>query len=210
MTPPDSRLLAALSATERLQQELAQDLHDTLCQSLTGLTLMVRVLARRASVGAALEAADLLELSETVEVASREARSLLGKLRPVRPEAQGLMDALAELASDANAKMTCHFQCNDPVLISEYDTSVALFRIAEEAVKNARQHSRGSLVTTRLSRQGGGALLEIQDDGRGFDASSAGRGILLMQARAAAIGATLNIDSSEKGGTTVKVAWRYR
>jgi signal transduction histidine kinase len=87
---------------------------------------------------------------------------------------------------------------------------VALFRIAQEALANVAKHARARNVRISLQREAGDAVLEVADDGRGFDAASrpgGGRlGMTTMRERAAAVGARLEVDSTPGGGTSVRVA----
>jgi len=84
----------------------------------------------------------------------------------------------------------------------------ALYHIAQEALNNSLKHAQARSVTVHLTRSPQGVLLEVVDDGRGFDSghvNSGGMGLSNMRARAEAIGATLEIDSRPGAGTCVRV-----
>jgi signal transduction histidine kinase len=99
------------------------------------------------------------------------------------------------------------------------EVHIALYRIAQEALNNIVKHARASQVTVRLcytcgepleGRQGQSVLLNIIDNGRGFDLAQAPHhrlGLGIMQERAEAVGAHLLIDSKPDEGTQVTVMW---
>jgi signal transduction histidine kinase len=83
-----------------------------------------------------------------------------------------------------------------------------MWRVAQEAVTNIERHAGAAHVTIDWASNGERAVLEVTDDGRGFPIGKAGRldsyGIIGMRERASSIGATLEIESSEGGGTKVR------
>ena len=141
---------------------------------------------------------------------------MLFTLRPLILESQGLVSALHQLA-DKTRDLTGH-----EVLV-EVDGEEAdglqasgqglVFFIAEEAVNNARKHAEAEHVWIRLRREGPSLVMEVEDDGVGFnvgavDASYAQRGSLgmvSMRERTELLGGSLTVDSVEGRGTRVRL-----
>jgi signal transduction histidine kinase len=85
----------------------------------------------------------------------------------------------------------------------------AILRVAQEAIANAARHADATAVRLELRAVAGGAVLEVSDDGRGFDVSpgstpTGGVGLRLMRERVAELGGELVVDSRPGGGTTVR------
>ena len=202
---------ALIEATEREQRNLGQQLHDTLCQSLSGIGIVARVLARRVGAGDPIDPAQLHELGKMTDHALDEARALSRKLHPVQPEACGLMSALEELAQTTAPVIPCQFRCEKPILVDDAKAAVALYRIAEEAVRNSVLHSGADRTTIFLREIDGRTTLEVHDNGRGYTptvSSSHVTGTELMRCRAKAVGADLAIESESGNGTTVRCTLR--
>jgi signal transduction histidine kinase len=90
------------------------------------------------------------------------------------------------------------------------DVQVAFYRIAQELLNNVAKHAQASRVTVRLTEVAGQVLLRVSDDGKGFDLqsmSSGHMGLGIIRERAAAIGATMEVDSRPGGGTVADIFW---
>ena len=90
------------------------------------------------------------------------------------------------------------------------DVTVALYRIAQEAINNVVRHSKAGSAWVTLDSCGGVVTLVVGDDGRGFDSQEAGPeqlGLRIMRERAEAVGATLNVVSASRRGTVVTAQW---
>jgi signal transduction histidine kinase len=136
-----------------------------------------------------------------------EARSLSRVLKTVPSRPDGLMSALDQLASGMSEQARCEFECTDPVFLSDRDAALALFTIAQEAVRNAACHSGASLIRVSLTRCDRGISLTVVDDGSGFtpvDAPGRISGIEIMRCQADSIGADFVIESGAGTGTTVR------
>jgi signal transduction histidine kinase len=143
--------------------------------------------------------------------ALKEMRLLVYELRPSALEKAGLVGALqqrldaVEGRANVEARLLVEAAIDLPAAVE-----AALYGIAQEALNNTLKHAAATAVTVRLRPgQGGGVELEIVDNRRGFDSQEAGSqggmGLTTMRQRAEQVGATLEVISVPRQGTTVKV-----
>lgn len=197
---------AALHAQEEERARVARDLHDEVNQSLTGLLL--RLEAAREAAPPGLEG----EIAATKALANQAMTELLSLARQLRPTALddlglaaaigGQVERLAQGEIDARLEVDGNFSDLDD------DAQLVVYRVAQEALNNAARHSDADRVTVLLRREsGGGVVLEVGDDGRGFafDDSERGLGIGGMRERALLVGGELTIESRPGAGTTVRL-----
>ena len=197
---------AVLAASERCHSDAAQSVYGTLWQTLGGVAMMVKVMSAGLKAGNPVEAAQLNELGEVLDRALDEARRLFNQLRPVTPGEDGLMTALARLADDTSKDTPCQFICEDAILCGDPEAAISLYRVAQEAVKNALQHAQAGQIKITLSEPNGSIVLEVSDDGRGFIPRPPGalvEGCEIMRCRAETAGGTLTSESESGNGTTV-------
>jgi PAS domain S-box-containing protein len=209
---------AILETIEKEQRRIGQDLHDGLCQQLTGVALIAKALAIKLADKAPSEASEAEEIAQLINHAIDQTRDLARGLSPVEIEAAGLAPALLKFASTIERlyKISCVFNYSDganfphaypPVLATN------LYRIAQEAVANAVKHGKAKRVTIALSIGQDRGLLTIQDDGIGFDAALSGHpglGLRSMHYRGNMIGARLKIRAGVAGGVVVTCSFPYR
>lgn len=204
-----------LAISEREQRRIGFDLHDSLCQHLTGTALAGQVLEEKLSARHLPEAADANKVVELVEEAITLSRDLAKGLHPIELKADGLMVALEELASASTElfKVSCRFECDAPVLIQDPDTAAHLYRIAQEALRNAIKHGKARNVHLRLEPLEEGIALHVQDDGVGLPEAlpaDAGMGLRIMAHRAGMIGASFEAVREPSQGTRVSCILHYR
>ena len=197
-----------LRVSERERRSIGHDLHDNLCQHLTGTALAGQVLGERLAAKSLPEAADAEKVVGLVEEGITLARNLARGLYPVDVEAGGLMDAFQDLAASVTkvGRARCVFECDAPVLIRDDAAATHLYRIAQEAVRNALQHGKPKRVGITLAERGGLVTLTVEDDGVGVPenaAKSDGLGVRIMAHRAAMIGGAFAIEPGPTGGTIV-------
>ena len=102
--------------------------------------------------------------------------------------------------------ISCHFQCDPPVLITDDTLATHLYHIAQEAVTNAVKHARARNILIRLFEADGRGTLLVRDDGNGLvqpPRDHAGMGLQIMRHRADMIGGTLEVRSEAMQGTIV-------
>jgi PAS domain S-box-containing protein len=204
----DLRRQAAELASSAERAHLARELHDSVTQALFAMTLVTRsieVLLPR-DREAALEKFE--ELRQLQREALTEMRSLLFELRPASLERDGLEQALrthvAALESRIGLSILLEADLPDRLPL---DVEEALYRIAQEALHNVVKHARANQARVRLELKGDQACLSVEDDGEGFDDSSADEGQLGltgMRARAVRLGGTVTIRSTPGAGTVVE------
>jgi signal transduction histidine kinase len=197
-----------LKVSEREQRRIGHDLHDSLCQHLTGTALAGQVLGERLAAKSLPEAADAGKIVELVEEGITLARNLARGLYPVEMDAEGLMAAFQELADTITkaTKVQCVFECDKPVLIHNDADAAQLYRIAQEAVANALRHGKPRRIGLNLSEREGRVNLTVEDDGVGLPETSqdsGGLGIRIMAYRATMIGGAFSVEPAATGGTIV-------
>jgi methyl-accepting chemotaxis protein len=197
-----------IEAQEEERRRLGRELHDDVTQRVAALAIEAGRLSRQAG-GAALER-ELEEMKERLVRLSREIHGLSRSLHPSSLEDLGL-----EAAIEAEAR--AFFERGGPPveLRVEGETAslppgrrLALYRIAQEALRNIERHAGAQEVEVRLEAREGRVRLEIRDDGRGFDTGArrqGGVGLASMEERARLAGGRLTVESGAGMGTRVVV-----
>ena len=195
------------------RQKLARDLHDSVTQSLYGISMYAEASGRLAESGDTEKLTDYLRiLAESSLDALREMRLLIFELRPPDLNREGLSGALqARLAVvEARLGLVTHAEF-DPIERLPADVEESLHGIAREALNNILKHAKATALWITLQKVGTELLLTIRDDGIGFDISTGqqnrGWGLRGMSERCDQIGARLILESSPGSGTSVTVTW---
>jgi PAS domain S-box-containing protein len=192
------------------RRRLGADLHDGLGQELTGISLMLRSLAKSAGVAAFDTAPELNEIITLVNHAIQSARKMALGISPVTLERGGLLPALQTLVGwsrhsyNIDVRLRLSIRC--PLLIGE-SAAAHLYFIAQEAINNAVRHGRARSISVTLRTSRTLASLSITDDGAGIaaiPARGAGMGLKLMEYRSAVIGGVMRIKPLPGGGTRVR------
>jgi PAS domain S-box-containing protein len=203
-----------LDAGAEEQRRIGHDLHDGLCQQLTGLSFALEVLGQKLEKRAAPETPGIRKVSDLVDQAITQARTLAHGLQPVTLEATGLVVALRELAAKAESMfhVTCLFVGEPGVLVHDNTVATPVYRIAQEAISNAVRHGKARTIVIDLGAAGRELRLTVTDDGIGLAAATAanaaagrakGIGLENMDYRARAIGGTRSVRPGDRGGTVV-------
>lgn len=199
-----------LTISGREQQRIGQDLHDGLCQTLTGARLLTEAL--KTKMAGDSWAADLEKIESRLREVQSQAETVSRGLYPVELEANGLMSALQDLVDRFPSlhPVACRFVCRRPVHVHDHDTAVHLFRIAQEAMVNAVKGGKAHCIEVRLMTLGEHRLLTIADDGTGIRPNPArkGMGLKIMEFRARAVGAAFTIRPRRPTGTLVACVLR--
>jgi len=201
---------------EDARKALVRDLHDVPTQTISGVAMRVRI-AMRMLERTPEEVPGELEIIEQMSLrATEEIRHVLFKLRPLALESQGLTAALKQLAE----KMQATYQqpvtiriSDDFELYLDETQQGALFYLVEEAVNNARKYAEASMITVQGKRKDDMLLIQIADNGKGFDAAAVNDnyddrgsfGMVNMRERAELLDGTLTLKSMPGRGTTINV-----
>ena len=197
-----------LEMSERERRLFAQELHDGLGQQLGGVAYLSNVLREKLAERDAPEVAEAARIFGLVRDAIEQTRRVSRGLSPIRPEPEGLMTALDELAGQTTDvfHVRCRFLCPKPVLLGDAALAGHLYRIAQEAVNNALKHANPHTVSISLRSEGDRVMLAVKDDGRGIGLLPPlrqGLGLHIMQYRAGLVRGTLTVQSRLKKGTEV-------
>ena len=197
-----------LDVSEREQQRLGHDLHDGLCQELAGIAFLVQSSQQRLESGGVIQPAELGQITDLLQKALRHARGLSRGLYPVDPQPNGLAVALGDLATNTADvfKIRCSFDCPKPVTMRDPIAATHLFRIVQEAVRDAIRHGKAGQIAIELERTKDALRVTINDDGiklGGDGRFREDRVLHMMKQRARIIGAKLSVKSRTGSGVCV-------
>jgi len=200
---------------EEARKKLARDLHDGPTQVISAIAMRVNIARRLLARDLEQAAKELYKIEDQARQTVKEIRHMLFTLRPLVLESEGLIAALEAMAE----KMRENYHQNvlvsaDPAIVERLEISKqsVIFYIVEEAVNNARKHARARHIWVRLkSAEKDVVLLEIEDDGIGFDASAveaqyerrSSLGLVNMRERAELVGGYFQIDTQAGRGTLI-------
>jgi signal transduction histidine kinase len=196
------------AATLEERQRLSRELHDSVTQSLYGISLYTEAAIRAMDKGETEPAtANLREIRDTTQEALGEMRLLLFDLRPALLQEHGLAAAIrARLeAVEARAGIVTEFVSEGEERLAP-EAEQELYRVAQEALNNVLKHAHAASVEVRLTVGTRVAVLEISDGGVGFDPllrGAGGLGVPGMRERLERLGGSLRIESSPDTGTRV-------
>jgi len=203
------RRLAVLEERERI----GMDLHDGIIQSIyaVGLTLEhARLLVKGDPAGMVTRIEQAIsDLNHTI----RDIRTYILDLRPRQLHNEHLMEGIKRLVQEfrANTLLSVNLQGSEEELADMPDAqALALFHICQEALANIAKHSHGRVIGVTLWKAADRYLMEVTDDGQGFDVEkmrlSIGHGLANMQTRARNAGGDVDFSSEPGAGTTI-LAW---
>ena len=197
-------------AAER--SRIARDLHDSVTQTLFSASLIAEVLPRLWQRDTDESERRLEELRQLTRGALAEMRTLLLELRPATLIEVDLSELLRQLTEAITGRARV------PIMLEIHgddelppDVKIAYYHIAQEALNNVAKHARASRASVILQRNQNYAHLSIDDNGRGFvidKVTPEHLGLSIMNERAEAIGAQLEIESRLEHGTTVSIEWQ--
>lgn len=201
--------LAVLEERERI----GMDLHDGIIQAIYGVGLTLEGALLSIDEDSADAKQRIQRSIESLNQAIRDLRSYILDLRPRQMGNDGLISGLKRLATEFRANSLTEVTLTGPendLMDLPPSMSLALFHICQEALANAAKHSKAKRVEISLWYTDDRALMEIRDDGKGFDMENQdlriGHGLANMQTRAASAGGDLDISAAPGEGTTI-LAW---
>jgi signal transduction histidine kinase len=207
----------ALDASTEERRRIAGSLHDGIVQDVSASSLLVagvadRLRDRDGSDATEDVAEDLDQASRALRDSAGSLRSLLVEIYPPNLERAGLAPALADLATRLRPR-GIEVRTDVPVgLTLPLETATLLFRTAQEALLNVAKHARASHVDVTVTESSGALVMEVADDGVGFDLTSAlspphsgHLGLGVLADLAAARGATLDLRTEPGTGTRLRL-----
>jgi PAS domain S-box-containing protein len=201
----DRQRQQAIALEER--QRLFHDLHDSISQKLYGLVTLTEAAQARLETGATVQSDDLSRIGENARQALKEMRLFLFQMKPVDLESKGLVGALNErlAAVEGRANIKTRVLPDDNLDLS-LETETVLYQVALEALNNIIKHANARSVTIFIKKRKASVILEVVDDGCGFDPVTAGKGgmgLRIMQERVTKVNGKLAIRSTPGKGTKV-------
>ncbi len=210
----DMRELAqrSLAIREDERRHLAHELHDGIGQSISAIKALAVSIARKARPDSGIGPSAMM-IADVSSSMYDQVRTMMDRLRPSILDELGLASAIGSMIDSWNAHhehMFCSFEHADPLPVLAPDVSINVFRIVQEALTNVVKHAEASSVSVRLFARAshGEVVLEIEDDGRGFDAAVARRGLGLVgiEERVRAIGGSLRLAAAPGRGTRFEIS----
>jgi signal transduction histidine kinase len=201
-----SRMVAVLEERQRL----ARELHDSVTQALFGISLHAEAAQARMGHDPARAARSLDHVAELAQTGMAEMRALLFELLPESLEQEGLVAAIEKQAAALRARHRIAIETDlGPEPEVPLPAKEALYRIAQEAMQNTIKHAEATTIRLRLHASAIAVVLEVADDGKGFDAPvpvPGHIGLRSMPERAQRLGGVCEILSTPGRGTTVRAS----
>lgn len=206
----ERRLLGLL---EEEQERIGRDLHDSVGQLLTGIRMLSSNLAAQLAESANESAGIAKKVADFAAEASKHIAEIHKGLAPPQLYNEGVVTALEELSItiDSLPGVSCRFKHDGSTDISDAEAKRHLYRIAQEAVNNALKHASAAEILITFEQRGGRTVLEIRDDGKGFNPDEDGGnslGLYNMRHRASYLRADLGIESRPGEGTRIVCTMR--
>jgi PAS domain S-box-containing protein len=204
-----------LEASTNEQRRIGHELHDGLCQQLTGISFATEILARQLRDKAPDVLPRVRKLADEVDQTISHARTLARGLNPVEIHAESLVSSLEDLARKVSETfgVSCLFRSEGgDATVRDNLTASHLYRIAQEAISNAIRHGHAKNINLRLCAGAGGITLSVTDDGKGLPPGGGaaqsrqkpeGIGLQTMAYRAKIINAILDIRPGPQRGVVV-------
>ena len=203
-----------VEAQEAERSRLAQEIHDGPAQAISNAIFQVEYIERVLDTDPPLARTELRYLREVLRREMGDIRAFISQLRPPLLDQLGLSgaitDAIERMRALTDLTISADLAASDADL-NDGQRTVAL-RITQEALQNVRKHAAASTVEVMTGFSEDGWVLQIRDDGRGFDigaVAARGRrnfGLQFMRERAELVGARFDIRSAPDGGTVVRLA----
>jgi two-component system nitrate/nitrite sensor histidine kinase NarX len=216
----ENRRLAIRETDMAVSEErnlLAQELHDSIAQSLAFLNIQAQMLQGSLQSGKTANAQEeLARMREGIQESYDNVRELLVHFR-IRVEHADLEAAVRSALDkfESQTDIRTHFEKTGTGEITEASSILQILHILQEALSNVRKHAQASAVQVHMHCEGKDLRIRLCDDGRGFapdgvvEEGGAHVGIGIMRARASRIGARFDLEAQEGQGTCVTLALHH-
>ena len=201
-----------IGAQEEARTRVARDLHDDVCQQLAGVSMGMSELRRQhGDLQTPLAQRALQSLQARTQTLIEDVRRLSHQLHPTALRHMGLPSALKAHCIEVERQHDLQVSFSGDHYLGEIPAveSLCLYRVSQEALRNAAVHADARRVGVTLRKVGEGIELLVVDDGKGFDADRArrtgGLGLISMEERVHLLGGQFRIDSQPGTGTTIRV-----
>jgi signal transduction histidine kinase len=215
------RILSAklVSAQERERRHVAQELHDSVGASLTGIKFALE--QKLASMGRKSGAASGISLEQIISLVRgtiEEIQRISSNLRPSALDDMGVLATIRTVCREFQ-EIRKNTQIREQINVREEDVpeslKVVIYRVLQEALNNVMKHSDAENVRLCLKKTSQGLEFTIEDDGRGFDVGElmadgslgCGLGLAGMKERTQLTNVSFEIVSKNRGGTTIRACW---
>jgi len=203
------RLRSSLASAEAERRRWARELHDETLQGLAGLRLLMSSALRQGDSAQLEQTLDTMRTAmEHIEREIENLLTIITELRPAALDELGLKIAIEALLDrhreQSGLEIVSELTLPDPAKGAarrDGDLESAIYRLVQEALTNVTKHAEASTVRVALGESAGVVQVEVEDDGRGFNAEAASQGFGLegMRERVGLAGGTLSITPSEHG-----------
>jgi signal transduction histidine kinase len=200
-----------LTAEEDERRRIARELHDGVNQDLASLSIALSALEDGLPEGTSDDRRrEVTRLQARAVDVAEAIRHLSHELHPGILQYAGLASALRSHCRefDGSHEVTVTFETDDHLGKIPTDVALCLYRVTQEALKNAAMHAKASQVWVTVTREGTDLLLTIRDDGNGFDLAEArgrGLGLISLEERVRLVGGRLAINTEPQHGTEIQV-----
>jgi PAS domain S-box-containing protein len=201
-----------LAAQDEERRRISRELHDVVAQTLAGINVRLSALSKDAPADARRLARSITHLQRLVEKSVALVHRFAWELRPAVLDDLGLIPALHSSLKSFARETGLRASLTAFAGVERLDEArrTALYRVAQEALKNVARHAQASRVEVRLRQLGRAVRLEIQDDGKSFDMQrvlhahrSTRLGLLGMRERVEMVGGQFTVESAPGQGTTI-------
>jgi two-component system NarL family sensor kinase len=202
----------ALEASDVERRQIASDLHDGAVQNLAGVAYTLSAAARREGEGTSGESHVIEDSAESIRGSIRSLRSLIVDIYPPDFDEVSFDSAMTDLltrGSDRGLDVDLDIALDDPLPDS---AARLLYRSAQEGLRNTLDHAEATTVRLSVTQRNGSAILDLADDGRGFDAAEATQsrarghfGLVALRGLVTDAGGRLDVRSEPGAGTTLHV-----
>jgi len=201
-----TKLLHARIEEERAA--LARELHDELGQSLTAIRSIAKSLTQHPDVAGGPVERHAKMLFDTAGMMSDAMHRMIPRLRPIKLEGMGLVDAIRDLLTDSqqnNPDLRFELNVSGDIPVLDDELELSAYRIVQEAVTNVIRHAKASRAQVTIAAEPGQLRLCVSDNGRGAETlqREGHYGIRGMQERAESHGGSVLFNTSPEGGLEV-------